>query len=345
MIPLPVAQFPMLLLAVALPSGAESAPMDAFSKVMTEGKESPDEMELEDAPPDQAPLSNLPVVLPLTVEIGTARQSPTGSSLDLVESKVEEAPAEIAAPMQRIEKHAFLSEAASDPANPPPPVDVPEKDAVVVAATPEKPVLRRTVAEAVVTFQAGSVIVAEAETAEPETPPLEPASVEAAVSSRIDAATGPLPETDPLGTDDGGAVVRQVRAAISPDTPLPQMQEAPEKGRVIELRLDPEELGRLSIILSHDGDRVAVHIVAERPETMDLLRRHVDQLQQEFRSVGYRETQMSFGQMDQGGNGPPPRPTILPLAEPQDLPGDSLLTPVESAPTLSPAAGGLNLRL
>jgi len=70
-----------------------------------------------------------------------------------------------------------------------------------------------------------------------------------------------------------------------------------------EIHLNPAELGRVRINL-HTGDAgVVVHVVADRPETLDLLRRHADMLAQEFRDIGYGAAEFSFGQSDNPRSG------------------------------------------
>ncbi len=66
--------------------------------------------------------------------------------------------------------------------------------------------------------------------------------------------------------------------------------------RPIELRLDPEELGRVRLVLSlGDHNAITVSIHAERPETLDLIRRNISDLSQEFRDLGYDNPEFSFG--------------------------------------------------
>ena len=64
----------------------------------------------------------------------------------------------------------------------------------------------------------------------------------------------------------------------------------------IDVALAPEELGRVQIRLVHDGDTMRVTFLTERPDTMDLLRRHADTLSQGFRDLGYSGTTFHFGQ-------------------------------------------------
>ena len=64
--------------------------------------------------------------------------------------------------------------------------------------------------------------------------------------------------------------------------------------RQIELRLDPVELGAVSILLQGSEDALVVRITAERPDTLDLMRRNSDQLLAELRAAGIGDAQMSF---------------------------------------------------
>lgn len=69
----------------------------------------------------------------------------------------------------------------------------------------------------------------------------------------------------------------------------------------IEVSLKPEELGRVSLQLNGDGTTLNVAVSAERSETLDLLRRNADQLEQELRDLGYENLEFSFAdQKDKG---------------------------------------------
>lgn len=63
-----------------------------------------------------------------------------------------------------------------------------------------------------------------------------------------------------------------------------------------ELYLSPSELGRVRISLSSSDLGMIVSIIADRPETLDLMRRHADQLAQDFHDIGYHAAEFSFGQ-------------------------------------------------
>jgi flagellar hook-length control protein FliK len=66
-----------------------------------------------------------------------------------------------------------------------------------------------------------------------------------------------------------------------------------------EIALNPQELGRVRIHLTPVDQTMTISILSERPETADLMRRHGDMLVQEFRSIGYSDVRLDFGQMGQ----------------------------------------------
>lgn len=70
--------------------------------------------------------------------------------------------------------------------------------------------------------------------------------------------------------------------------------------RAFELRLNPAELGKIRISLTPGDGGMTVNIVADRPETLDLLRRHVNLLAEDFRDIGYDDTAFSFGEDSRG---------------------------------------------
>jgi hypothetical protein len=68
-----------------------------------------------------------------------------------------------------------------------------------------------------------------------------------------------------------------------------------------ELALSPEELGRVRLRLEQDAkhpDRMVVHITFERPETLDLFRRHAGELAEALREAGYTGADIGFDQQD-----------------------------------------------
>ena len=65
---------------------------------------------------------------------------------------------------------------------------------------------------------------------------------------------------------------------------------------VVEVRLQPEELGRLRIAMTQMDAGVVVQVSAERPETLDLLRRNIDMLERDLLEQGFKNPSFSFGQ-------------------------------------------------
>ncbi len=102
--------------------------------------------------------------------------------------------------------------------------------------------------------------------------------------------------------------------------------------RPVEISLNPEELGKLRMTLAASDGAISVTLLAERGETADLIRRHLETLAQEFRQIGYREVNFSFAGQGDGqqsdrsgdfGTGPKERLDLETASE-----GDSARTPV-----------------
>ena len=108
----------------------------------------------------------------------------------------------------------------------------------------------------------------------------------------------------------------------------------------VELTLSPEELGRVRLSLSPDGDGLHVTVQVERGDTLDLLRRNSDLLLQEIRAQGFSGATFSFSGW--AGDRPEPRSPNGPGSGPVALPSD----PAVFAPPVPPSsASGLDLRL
>lgn len=95
------------------------------------------------------------------------------------------------------------------------------------------------------------------------------------------------------------------RAVPFDDLPrmMPVLLKAQGAAGAVEMRLQPADLGAISISLQPEADRVTVVIQADRPETADLLRRNADLLSQELRQGGFAQASISFAAGGQGGWG------------------------------------------
>lgn len=84
-----------------------------------------------------------------------------------------------------------------------------------------------------------------------------------------------------------------------------------ETGKTVEISLGPDELGRVRMSLVTSEAGVSIAITAERPETLELLRRHSDMLSQEFLRLGYEQTAFEFGEEEPGSDFSPDRETYM----------------------------------
>ena len=65
-------------------------------------------------------------------------------------------------------------------------------------------------------------------------------------------------------------------------------------GDKVEVILSPEELGRVRMTILNDDRGLTMTFVAERPETLDLMRRNIDSLAQDFRGLGFGALNFAF---------------------------------------------------
>ncbi|MEM6303385.1 MAG: flagellar hook-length control protein FliK [Pseudomonadota bacterium] len=149
--------------------------------------------------------------------------------------------------------------------------------------------------------------------------------------------SGPRAE-GPASSGASAATVAPLRPELSPQG-MRQIAEwvSTSPNRPVEITLSPEELGRLRLTLSLSEVGVTVHLAAERPETMDLVRRHIDQLGQEFLSLGFENIAFAFDGQEsaQGEETTDHFEGAVPEEEPDALP----------SPLRSAASSGLDLRL
>ena len=140
----------------------------------------------------------------------------------------------------------------------------------------------------------------------------------------MSASATPLPRIEPEFKTDGGDEAAQqeaslgdvvgatklgdaVRSAQAPTpqtapTPLPrQLVEVVGRLRdgAVEVQLAPEELGRVRMKLVASEVGIVLHIAADRPETLDLLRRHATLLSREFSDAGFGGLDLAFGSSGQ----------------------------------------------
>lgn len=86
------------------------------------------------------------------------------------------------------------------------------------------------------------------------------------------------------------AIAMQIAAAIQ--------KGGPGMKPGIELMLSPEELGPVRLTFTQSETGVTVNVHADRAETLELLRRNIDSLAQEFLDIGYDSAEFTFERRD-----------------------------------------------
>lgn len=86
-------------------------------------------------------------------------------------------------------------------------------------------------------------------------------------------------------------------------SPVRQLAEAivTGSGGKLEVQLEPEELGRVRFHMQISEHGVALQVSADRPDTLDLLRRNADQLARLLTEAGYQGSTLSFSGQRRGG--------------------------------------------
>lgn len=110
------------------------------------------------------------------------------------------------------------------------------------------------------------------------------------------------------------------------------------QGGTTEIALNPEELGRVSLSMKAVEGSVTLVISAERPETQDLMRRHIETLAQEFRALGYNDVNLSFQGHGQGEQDDSDKGRSQAVLDPDDVEASEI-----GKPRLE--VNGLDLRL
>lgn len=126
----------------------------------------------------------------------------------------------------------------------------------------------------------------------------------------LTATTAEVPRALPqaelsLATPSQPAATEMTQTAANRLPPSAIVQQVAEamvrmKGDRIEIALSPEELGRLRMVIGRQNGAPHIHIWAERPEILDLMRRHTDLLSEQFGQDGMGTPSFSFSNTDSG---------------------------------------------
>lgn len=150
------------------------------------------------------------------------------------------------------------------------------------------------------------------------------------------------------------------RAEVPPPAPAPDRPQQigwqiaqrlgnqptlPDRTAPLELTLDPPELGTVRLSVSRGQDGMVLHLHADNPDTLDLLRRHAPALSHELQRQGLENSSFSFS----GQQGHRPQPELAPHRPPDQAADQTQPTPAPAAqsPVQAPRAArsGLDLRL
>ncbi|WP_292023871.1 flagellar hook-length control protein FliK [Maritimibacter sp. UBA3975] len=203
-----------------------------------------------------------------------------------------------------------VTQGPSQPVGPPAPPTVPQTKGEEPTATPEADIE---------ISQAGreGAFRTETTTPTPPTPSAAPPPTQlAAGEARVPVAEVP---TDTLVAEVAGIdPLRSERPSAPTQPPNPGLLAQPETARsvaaqvadvvragregTVEVTLRPEELGRVSLSFNTDGGALTVSLTADRPETLDLLRRNISLLEQELRQLGYDSLDFAFSDGSARGN-------------------------------------------
>ncbi|MDQ2090546.1 flagellar hook-length control protein FliK [Marimonas arenosa] len=158
----------------------------------------------------------------------------------------------------------------------------------------------------------------------------------------VPATPNPMIGTVGHGPASGSTLTRHIAQQLA--TAAPHARDRP-----VELVLNPEELGRVRFMLVQGEGVITVSLQAERGDTLDLLRRHIAQLENEFQDLGFSDIRFSFGTASQDGRHPQASPdredaTTLGFNHAPDEPGIDTDT-IASHLTSTRDTGSLDLRL
>lgn len=130
-----------------------------------------------------------------------------------------------------------------------------------------------------------------------ETPPVQAA--EAVLTAALEESS--MSARGIMNTQEAASQARLANNAPNPAYVVRQIADAVKTSdkNLIELTMDPPELGKVRMSLAETGGVMAVTISADSQATTELMRRHMDLLRKDFMEMGYQDVSFSF---EQGGS-------------------------------------------
>jgi hypothetical protein len=278
------------------------------------------------------PVPAAPVEPPAPAQPAGASAAPPATLVAPAPAKTPAIPPAAAEPQARAEAGTPGPEAA--PTAPPPPAPAPVVGTTLGPATAPGTTPAITpppVAPAAATMVTPTPEAAPDDPAYPDVLPLaagraeasRPAPARTGATAPLPAGAAPLPPALPdaaafaggAGTDWRLELQATARAGhASRSAAAPQVSPREIAGQItlaigqatqplVEVRLDPPELGRVSIRLTPVDGGLQALVLAERPETQEFLRRNADTLLRDLDAAGYDSVDLDFGT----GQGTDPR--------------------------------------
>jgi flagellar hook-length control protein FliK len=120
-----------------------------------------------------------------------------------------------------------------------------------------------------------------------------------------------------------------------------------DPGAAVEIALDPPELGRVRLSFVEVNGVMTLSITAERPETADLMRRHMALLSEEFARQGLDGPSVNISGGGDGGQGARDPQAFAADPRTHAEPADAPLTRAQTPDPVGPrtADAGMDLRL
>lgn len=182
-------------------------------------------------------------------------------------------------------------------------------------------------------------------------PPAMPAMAEAvdvAFEVTSDPIIAEVSGTEQMRSDTGRSAGPELQIFNRPETPRLVAQQVADVIRAsrdgtLEVTLRPEELGRLSLSFNGDGNTLSVSLSADRPETLDLIKRNLALLEQDLRDLGYDSLNFAFD--DGGGRDGQSDDPRDPATAAGQSPATEDAQPPNANLSAHAARGGVDLRL
>ncbi|MGF1474534.1 MAG: flagellar hook-length control protein FliK [Geminicoccaceae bacterium] len=170
----------------------------------------------------------------------------------------------------------------------------------------------------------------------PQPSPVAVAPIETHSALDVDPIGPPVSEIETVGEPGTASAGRAADGARQSSVAPPAQQLSMQLSQAVEGRLDrlqvqlePAELGKVDIRLDFGDDGlIAAHIVAERPETLELLQKDQRQLQAALERAGFAagDQQLSFQSSGQQNAGGEPEQNLFSQQSPSDahpeIPGE-----------------------